>query len=528
MALSGQQIIGNSFSKEGNKTFTAINPATGSDLDTTFYEATSGEVDKAVKLAAKAFTNYRKKTPTEKATFLERIAEEIIALGDELIKRCMAETALPEARLTGERARTTNQLKLFAQVIREGSWIDARIDTALTDRQPLPRPDIRQMHIPLGVAGVFGASNFPFAFSVAGGDTASALAAGCTVVVKGHPAHPGTSEMVGNAIIKAAKATGMPEGVFSMVQGTSHEVGMAIVNHPMVKAVGFTGSFRGGKALFDEAARREEPIPVYAEMGSTNPVFILPRALKERNDTIADGLSKSVTLGVGQFCTNPGLVLALASQETDNLIKKTGDLIATTAAGTMLTTGIKNAYDSGIQKLLSIPDVSLVAQSKNATNAGNAAAAILQSKSDILNKHPELAEEVFGPSTVCITCDSKSELLETAQNLKGHLTATLHGTPEDLEEYKELVDILENKVGRLLINGYPTGVEVGYAMVHGGPYPATTDARSTSVGTAAIKRFARPVCYQDFPASLLPEALQNNNPLNIWRQVNGEWTKNSI
>ncbi len=528
MALTGQQIIGNSFSKQGTNTFTAVNPATGENLNTIFYEATISEVDKAIRLAASAFTVYRKKTPVEKAAFLERIAEEIMALGDALIKRCMEETALPEARLTGERARTTGQLKLFAQVIREGSWIDARIDTALPDRQPLPRPDIRQMQIPLGVAGIFGASNFPFAFSVAGGDTASALAAGCTVVVKGHPAHPGTSEMVGNAIMKAAQATGMPEGVFSMVQGTSYEVGMAMVNHPLVKAIGFTGSFRGGKALFDAATLREEPIPVYAEMGSTNPVFILPGALKERQDKIADGLSKSVTMGVGQFCTNPGLVLTLASAEADNFIKKAGELIATTAAGTMLTKAIYQAYDTGIQKLLSIPEVSLVAQSKTDGNPGKAAAAMLQSRSGILQQHPELAEEIFGPSTVCITCNSKDELLETARNLTGHLTATLHGTPEDLEEYRDLVDILENKVGRLLVNGYPTGVEVGYAMVHGGPYPATTDVRSTSVGTAAIKRFARPVCYQDFPESLLPEALRNSNPLQLWRQVNGEWTKNSI
>jgi NADP-dependent aldehyde dehydrogenase len=451
-----------------------------------------------------------------------------MALGDVLIKRCMAETALPEARLMGERGRTITQLKLFASVLREGSWVEARIDTSLPDRQPLPRPDIRQMQIPLGVAGIFGASNFPFAFSVAGGDTASALAAGCTVVVKGHPAHPGTSEMVGRAIQKAAQATGMPEGVFSMIHGTSHEVGMAMVTHPQVKAVGFTGSFRGGKALFDAAARREEPIPVYAEMGSTNPVFILPGALKERSEKIADGLSKSVTLGAGQFCTNPGLVVTLQSEATQSFIKKTGELLKGTAASTMLTPAICQSYSKGIAHLKSVAGVEVVAEVESIAGTNAAGAVLLQSTGKALQQNPQLAEEVFGPSTVCITCDVKEEMLETARNLKGHLTATLHATPQDLEDYRDLIDILENKVGRLLINGYPTGVEVGYAMIHGGPYPATTDARTTSVGTAAIKRFARPVCYQDFPEELLPLALKNDNPLNIWRMVNGEWSKQRL
>jgi NADP-dependent aldehyde dehydrogenase len=528
MTLTGQQIIGNSFSSQGKQTFTGISPATNQELDTTFYEATPDEVDQAVKLAASAFLVYRKTSPEQKAAFLERIAEEIMGLGDALIKRCIAETALPEARLIGERGRTTTQLKLFASVLREGSWVDARIDTALPDRQPLPRSDIRQMHIPLGVVGIFGASNFPFAFSVAGGDTASALAAGCTVIVKGHPAHPGTSEMVGRAIQKAAQATGMPEGVFSMVHGTSHEVGMAMVTHPQVKAIGFTGSFRGGKALFDAAARREEPIPVYAEMGSTNPVFILPNALQEGSAKIADGLTKSVTLGAGQFCTNPGLVVTLQSEATRQFIRQTGDLLKNTTAATMLTPTICQSYSRGIAHLKSVAGVEVVAEVESVAGSNAAGAVLLQSTGKALQQNPQLAEEVFGPSTVCITCDSKEEMLETARNLKGHLTATLHATPEDLQEYKDLIDILENKVGRLLINGYPTGVEVGYAMVHGGPYPATTDTRTTSVGTAAIKRFARPVCYQDFPEELLPPALKSDNPLNIWRMINGEWSKNGL
>jgi NADP-dependent aldehyde dehydrogenase len=528
MTITGQQIIGNNFSNQSKQTFTAINPATNQALDIAFYEATQAEVAEAVELASKAFLTYRKTNPEQKAQFLEKIADEIMALGDALIKRCMAETALPEARLMGERGRTITQLKLFASVLREGSWVEARIDTALPDRQPLPRPDIRQIQIPLGVAGIFGASNFPFAFSVAGGDTASALAAGCTVVVKGHPAHPGTSEMVGRAIQKAAQATGMPEGVFSMVQGTSYEVGMAMVTHPLVKAVGFTGSFRGGKALFDAAASREEPIPVYAEMGSTNPVFILPGALEERSEKIADGLSKSVTLGTGQFCTNPGLVVTLQSEATQTFIRKTGELLKSTAASPMLTPAICQSYSKGIAHLKSVAGVEVVAEVESIAGTNAAGAVLLQSTGSALQQNPQLAEEVFGPSTVCITCSAKEEMLETARNLKGHLTATLHATPQDLEDYRELLDILENKVGRLLINGYPTGVEVGYAMIHGGPYPATTDARTTSVGTAAIKRFARPVCYQDFPEELLPLALKNDNPLNIWRMVNGEWSKQRL
>lgn len=526
MHLTGQQLIGNTLSQTGNQTFTAYSPVTGQPLETAFYEATADEVDRAVQLANRAFSIYRKKSPAERAAFLERIADEIMALGDELLTRCALETALPEARLTGERGRTTGQLKLFAEVVREGSWVEARMDTALPDRQPLPRPDIRQVHLPLGVVGVFGASNFPFAFSVAGGDTASALAAGCPVVVKGHPAHPGTSEMVGQAILRAAAATGMPEGVFSMVHGTSTEVGMAIVMHPLTKAVGFTGSFRGGKALFDAANGREEPIPVYAEMGSTNPVFVLPGALRERKSAIADELAKSVTLGVGQFCTNPGLVVTLQSDDSREFVQETGELLGQTSAGAMLSASIRQAYARGIAHLQTIPEVSLVSQVTASKHT--AGAALLQVESTVFHAHPELAEEVFGPSTVAVTCRTREELLQTARHLKGHLTATLHATPEDLEEYRELIDILENKVGRLLINGFPTGVEVCHAMVHGGPYPATTNSRSTSVGTAAIKRFARPVCYQNFPETLLPQALHNANPLGIWRLVNGTWTKESI
>ena len=375
---------------------------------------------------------------------------------------------------------------------------------------------------------IFGASNFPLAFSVAGGDTASALAAGCPVVVKGHPAHPGTSEMVANAFYKAIKKCGMPEGTFSLLQGNTHAVGQAMVKHPSIKAVGFTGSFRGGKALFDLANARPEPIPVFAEMGSTNPVFILPNALKDRGAAIAEGMSNSITLGVGQFCTNPGLAFVEASEADDTFSKHLTNSMSSKSAGTMLTQGIKNAYDKGIQYALSIEGVQELAIGQKGEQENSATATVFQTSIDKFLKNEVLAEENFGPSSILITAETKAQLLEAAENLAGHLTATVHGTPTDLENYKDLFEILEKKVGRIIINGYPTGVEVCHSMVHGGPYPATTAPQSTSVGTNAIKRFVRPICFQDYPKALLPKALHNDNPLNIWRLINGLWTNEKI
>ena len=509
------------------RTFPAINPATGESF-ATYTESTLEEVNLMIQKAEKAFNSYRLKSAEARATFLERIGEEIVALGDALINLCSQETGLPAQRLVGERGRTVGQLRLFAELIREGSWVNARIDQAQPDRKPLPRSDIRQMLLPLGPVGVFGASNFPFAFSVAGGDTASALAAGCTVVAKAHPAHPGTSEMVGNAIIKAAQATGMPEGVFSFFQGTSVEVGMAMVQHPFIKAIGFTGSYRGGTAIFTAAANRPEPIPVYAEMGSTNPVFVLPGALQERATTIAQGLAASATLGVGQFCTNPGLILGVKSPATESFIEQTGNHFKEVKAGTMLTPAIKKAYEMGLERLQSIDGVSIVAQGSAPEGACSGTAYFLQAPPHTILDHPELCEEVFGPSSLAVMAKDKAELLQIADNLHGHLTATIHATPADLKEYSDLVRILERKVGRILFNGFPTGVEVSPAMFHGGPFPATTDSRSTSVGTGAIYRFARPVCYQDFPLQALPTALQNSNPLNIWRLVDNQFTKDEL
>jgi NADP-dependent aldehyde dehydrogenase len=505
-------------------TFQGINPATGESLPGFFAEATTEEVARACEQAAEAFAEYRKKSGADKAQLLDAIATEIEALGDELLTRAQAESGLPLARLTGERGRTTGQLRLFADYLREGSWVNARIDTALPERQPLPRPDLRQMLRPLGPVGVFGASNFPLAFSVAGGDTASALAAGCPVVVKAHPAHPGTSQLVGEAIQRAVKACGLPAGTFTLVHGRTTAVGMAIVEHPAIKAVGFTGSLRGGKALFDAAARRPEPIPVYAEMGSTNPVFFLPGILKEKGVTLAQNYVGSVTLGVGQFCTNPGLSVVQTSAEADTFILEAGKAVTQATPAAMLTQGIHQAFTKGLDKLRQTGGVEVLAQATEATGFANGTPTLLTTTADALLAQVGIAEEVFGPSSVIVQANDREQLLDVAKGLEGHLTATVYGTDDELTDYADLLEILEQKVGRLLINGFPTGVEVSHAMQHGGPYPATTDSRSTSVGTNAIVRFARPVCYQNFPDALLPDELKSGNPLHIWRLVDGKMT----
>ncbi|MFK7946660.1 MAG: aldehyde dehydrogenase (NADP(+)) [Saprospiraceae bacterium] len=508
-------------------TFYAINPVNNERLEGEFSNSTKAEINEAVQKATTAFDIYRKKDNNDIADFLNQIAAEILDLGDALLERCHLETALPLGRLRGERGRTMNQLKLFAELVREGSWADARIDTAIPDRKPFPKSDIRHILQPLGAVAVFGASNFPLAFSVAGGDTASALAAGCPVVLKGHPAHPGTCEMVASAFQKAIEKCNMPDGVFSLVQGNTHEVGQNLVKHSDIKAVGFTGSFRGGKALFDLANARPEPIPVFAEMGSTNPVFILPNALKEKGEAIAQGMSNSITLGVGQFCTNPGLTFVENAENTNEFSQYFAAKMAEKTAETMLTPNIKTAYDNGIQHTTSLDGITTLATGQNG-NLNHATPQLFQTSIKHFLENQALAEENFGPSSILVVAETKSQILEAAKSLEGHLTATVHGTPEDFENYKALFDILEQKVGRIVINGYPTGVEVCHSMVHGGPFPATTAPQSTSVGTNAIKRFVRPICFQDYPETLLPKALHNNNPMNIWRLINGEWTKDSV
>ena len=530
MEPQGKNLVGLSEAGAGDKSFKSYNPTLGAEIEPEFVGASSEEVDRAMQLAGEAFPVFRRKSGEERAVFLEKIADEIEAIGDPLLERCDAETGLGIPRLTGERGRTCGQLRLFASLAREGSWVDARIDTAIPDREPLPKPDARLMLMPLGPVVVFGASNFPLAFSAAGGDTASALAAGCPVVVKAHRSHAGTAELVGRAIQAAVKACGMPEGTFSMIHGDGRDVGTALVQHPITKAVGFTGSLKGGRALFDLAAARPEPIPVYAEMGSLNPVFILPGALEERGEAFAQGLCGSVTLGVGQFCTNPGLVLGLEGDSMDKFIGAAESAFGEAAPATMLNPGIRDAYEAGLETFDKTDGVALVAKSSTAVDAvaTQARAHVWTTDIDAFASNPELSEEVFGPTTLVVKCKAKNELIRAANQLEGHLTATIHGTEKDLEEHLDLVEILERKVGRIIFNGFPTGVEVCHSMHHGGPYPATSDGRSTSVGTAAIFRFTRLVCFQDFPQVGLPDELRDDNPCGIWRIVNGEQTNGAV
>ncbi len=525
MILEGKQVIGNSISAEGESTFQALNPTTGEKLPTQYHKATKAELELAAQKAQAAFKIYRKKSGLEKASFLDKIAEEIENIGDDLVQIATAETGLPAGRIQGERGRTTGQLRLFAQLLRDGSWVNARIETAIPDRQPLPKVDLRLMQQPLGPVGVFGASNFPLAFSVAGGDTASALAAGCPVIVKAHSAHPGTSELVGKAIQQAAIKSQMPDGVFSLLHGSGTEIGAALVQHPYIKAVGFTGSYQGGMALFQLAANRPEPIPVYAEMGSTNPVFILPQIMKEKGAAIAQQFAASVTLGVGQFCTNPGMIIANKTEGYAPFLTDLETQFKNVSGGVMLTNGIQKAYNQGISKHLENDSVTLIAKGNEVTGFTAVQPLLFKTDAQAIAEDHTLSEEIFGPTSVLVEADSKEEMLRIAENLEGHLTATIHGTPEELAEYTDLIDVLEQKVGRLLINGFPTGVEVCHSMMHGGPFPASTDSRSTSVGTNAIYRFTRPVSYQNFPENLLPDELKDANPLQIWRLVNGEFQK---
>jgi len=524
MKLEGLSILGAGRANAAGKPTPALNPATDAALGPDYFWATLADVNAAAQLAAKAFAEFSRWPATDRARLLRRIAELIEANAAAIQERAHLETALPLARLQGETARTCGQLRLFASLIEDGWWQDARIDNADPNRKPLPKPDVRSMLVPLGPVVVFSSSNFPLAFSVAGGDTASALAAGCPVIVKPHQGHLGTSELVGRCVQQAVKDSAAPEGVFSLLYGAGREVGIALVKHPLVKAVGFTGSRAGGRALMDAAAARPGPIPVYAEMGSINPVFLLPGALKQRAEEIATGLHASVTLGVGQFCTNPGLVFTEAGPAAVPFLQKLESLIAGTPPGTMLTADLCLAYRDGVKKFSQAAGVRQAAAVNADAGPGQAlagAALFVTEASNFLNNHA-LMEEVFGPSTIVVPCASRDEMLAAARKLEGQLTATIHGTPEDLAANRDLLAILETKVGRIVFNSFPTGVEVCHAMTHGGPYPATSDGRSTSVGTRAISRFARPVCFQNFPDSALPEELQQANPLKLWRTVDGQ------
>ncbi|UYG05011.1 aldehyde dehydrogenase (NADP(+)) [Halomonas sp. LR3S48] len=522
MQPSGLQLIGREAVSGSSKPIHAVNPATGETLEPTYAGGSKAEVERACQLAEAAFGTYRETTLEQRAAFLEAVAGEIEAIGDALIERAMAETGLPRARLEGERGRTCGQLRLFASVVRAGEWLDVRLDPALPDRHPMPRADLRQRHIPLGPVAVFGASNFPLAFSVAGGDTASALAAGCPVIVKGHSAHPGTSELVGRAVQQAVEKNGLPEGVFSLLFGSGSEIGQALVSDPRIQAVGFTGSRGGGTALMKTAQSRPQPIPVYAEMSSINPVFLLPEALKARGDKIAEGFVASLNMGAGQFCTNPGLVIAVKGPELDAFVEAAGDAVKQSAAQTMLTPGIHAAYEQGVGRLASNAKVREVAHGQAGETAHPCQAGLYVTAAEAFLNDPELQEEVFGSTSLVIECADLEEVKRVAAQLEGQLTATLQMDDGDLDAAKALLPILERKAGRILANGWPTGVEVCHAMVHGGPYPATSDSRTTSVGSAAIFRFLRPVCYQALPQGLLPEPLKDGNPWGVSRLVDGK------
>lgn len=486
-----------------------------------FPDATSEQIAAAAEAAQSAFHTYAQTSPELRAQFLDAIADSVHE-APALLETAAQESALPMPRLEGERARTVGQLRMFASLLREGSWVDARIDCAQPERKPLPKPDLRRMLQPLGPVAVFGASNFPLAFSVAGGDTASALAAGNPVVVKAHPAHPATSEIAAQAIRDAASRCGLPEGVFSMVHGSSPKVSVALVQHPAITAVGFTGSLKAGRALFDAAAGRPDPIPVFAEMGSLNPMFLLPDAVVQRGETIAQGLATSVTLGVGQFCTKPGLVFAVRGKELEAFKEHLSAQLNAASAGTMLHVGIARAFQESCSHLQAFPEFKVFANgSPSGTEREAGAMGACVSYEDFL-KRPELTEEVFGPFVLLVECPDEKSLLQAAGSLNGQLTATVHSDVPDSPLVHELMQCLSHRAGRLILNGFPTGVEVCPSMHHGGPYPSTTDARYTSVGTAAIFRFARPVSYQNFPQALLPDALKDNNPLHITRLVDGK------
>lgn len=505
---TGVADVQNEAPRNGARTFRGVDPATGLPVGPTFAAATPGDVERVTRLAAEAFERFAGASGATRARFLDRIAAALEERRDRLVACAIRETALPEARLAGEVARTTDQLRMFAGLVRDDAWRDVRIDRGDPDRTPAPKPDLRSMRRAIGPVAVFGASNFPFAFSVAGGDTASALAAGCPVVVKAHPGHPGTSHLVGNAIVDAARSMDLPDGVFSLLFDDGHEVGIQLVQSPEIRAVGFTGSRTGGEALTRIAAERPEPIPVYAEMGSVNPVFVLPSAARERGEAISDGLHASFTLGVGQFCTNPGVVLVPLGDAGDALVDSLAQRTEATPEGTMLNARVCELYGQGLDALREAGGRP-VARGAAAQGPTTASAAVWEVGLHDARAKPALLREVFGPSTLIVRYDDIASLKAFAQDMEGQLTATIHAEPHEFGDARLLVSVLAERVGRVLFDGFPTGVEVSQAMVHGGPYPATSDGRSTSVGTYAIERFTRLVAFQNAPSELLPEMLRD-------------------
>ena len=527
-SLTGRQLISGEWIAASDKTFHAVNPASGDTLQPAFHHASDSDVDAAMKAAERAFTTTRDLPVERRVQLLESVAAQIMALGDELLHRAHAETGLPLARLTGERARTCNQVKHFADVLRDGSWLDATIDTAEPQRQPLPKPDLRRTARPIGPVVVFGAGNFPFAYGACGGDTASALAAGNPVVVKAHERHPGTNELFAHAMLAALRECDLPPEIFGLVQGPGATVGQALVKHPTTQAVGFTGSQRAGRTLFDIAAARPQPIPVFAEMGSVNPIVLLPSALTECAETIAAGLAQSITMGAGQFCTKPGLVFVLDGTPTDNFIAQLTKHIAAIPPSTMLAADMRRNFCSitdGFAKLRGV-------KTHSAGDASGFAAMsprLYETDSATWRANVALHEEAFGPGAVLVRCSDIADLMAAVALAGGNLTATIHAGSTDLAtDVRYLLSMLEQQAGRVVFNGFPTGVEVCAAMIHGGPYPATTAPATTSVGALAIQRFVRPVSFQNVPDALLPVELQNANPRGIWRTINGQRSRNLI
>ena len=526
--ITGKNHIGNQISNEGSKTFRTFNPLLNAENENLYTEASDKEIDKAVELATAAFKKFRSTSGTEKAAFLNAIADEILALDNTLVQVYCSETGLPEGRARGERGRTVGQLRSFATLVEEGSWVEATIDTAIPDRKPMPRSDIRKMLVPLGPVVVFGASNFPLAYSTAGGDTAAAFAAGCPVIVKSHPMHAGTGELVAQAIIKAAERTGMPNGVFANLNSSGIEVGQKLVKHPGVKAVGFTGSIRGGRALYDMAAQREEPIPVFAEMGSINPVVILPDALQERGNDLAKTYAGSITLGTGQFCTNPGLLLGIKGETLTNFTQELGREILQIEPSVMLHPNIIGAYEHNKNTAISQSDIDVVANYEGEVKANFARQIVTTVEGKTFLENPTLHHEVFGPFSLVVQCENATQLEEIISGLEGQLTGTIISENDEAANYPNVIAALQNRVGRIIFNGVPTGVEVCPSMVHGGPYPSSTDSRFTAVGIHSIKRWVRPFSYQDWPNELLPNELKNENLLAINRTINGELSHKNI
>ncbi|MBT7425477.1 MAG: aldehyde dehydrogenase (NADP(+)) [Flavobacterium sp.] len=518
---TGKNYIGNSLSAKGAITFKTFNPILNIENELTFYEASNDELEEAVNLASIAFKEFRKTTGKQKALFLNTIADEILALDDLLIETYCSETGLPAGRAKGERGRTIGQLRNFANLVAEGSWVEASIDTADPERTPAPKPDLRKMLIPLGPIVVFGASNFPLAYSTAGGDTAAAFAAGCPVIVKSHPMHAGTGELVASAIVKAAMATGMPNGVFSNLNSSGIAVGVDLVKHPKVKAVGFTGSIKGGRALLDLAAKREEPIPVFAEMGSVNPVVILPEALHKNGKNLAKTYAGSITLGTGQFCTNPGLLLGIKSAELTAFIQNLGKEILQIQPSVMLHPTIIGAYEANKDNTIAQNNIEVVAQYNDEVQPNFAQQVITTVEGQTFLDNSSLHQEVFGPFSMVVQCKDTRQLEEIISQLEGQLTGTIIAENDEIVSHSKIIEALQNRVGRIIYNGVPTGVEVSPSMVHGGPYPSSTDSRFSAVGINSIKRWVRPFSFQDWPNSLLPDELKDENPLGISRHEDG-------